>query len=988
MLVSGGQILAIDHVVKNDTLVGDGSTTPLGVNTDVIATTALVSATSAKLQEEIDTVSGNFDNYYTKNETSGKNELSAAFEGVIRHETIVSADNETITVTPYTAENGDVYYKIKADSNTSITGTNGISAVKDENGTWIVSYTGQQGNIYNKGPNIDIYQVDDQWYISATVPDVPDVSKFVTSADGYEGEALVLKDNVWVPADEANGDIVTINTYSSVSSFIDAHSGDIINTIDTYSSYSAAYNSTVNTVSSYSAYWNEVSSFSSHSGEFMHPSKLEYAPGTEIITGYDGSAFGDKDTNYVGIDGIKVDKDTFEIGISANFLSASDKYLSANALDDLSGKWESVYDTVDTNSAAWNAHSALSATKLDASESAKFMKIADLQSAPENTISGYGESAFYYPPFPEIPEYSGKDGIKVENYEISISADYLSANALDELSGKWEDTANTVSTASGSWNEASAFGANSGKFVTSAGFEFENSLAYFLKKQEDESMAWSGVDLSDLGKIYPISSLTPDLVSATVSSVDGTPTYMLSAAKPEEVTLPGMVGQGCDAKYISQGNNKRYSVAVALSGQNGISAAFDDDSKQWNIGISANDYSYLAGLYDKQAALTEGSIIKYDSNNTQHIEIDEDGYFTLPDTGNKFTFCINESIENNTTTSHDYKLNKIALIKVNTQTDAEEVIVSTHNYYPSEVGASDANITFTLSHLPNYKYAVKYLGSDIPVTANLVSKISIIEEITSLATTEGGDRTYGGVEPVWVDNDANLVGLAYDRSQFKTVTGVDEAHPELSALQIDIQTTGGNIDQEAFEKMANLIYGRLTETIPIGLVNSYESLGDGGAFSYLFRPTMEFDVNSGTKARIMTHNGTVGTSKAQVAISELNEDNANVTIMWWSEIKTLTAQAGTLTLTANPGCTETRTLYPDRLYYATIINRDQQTQYVGFKNEFLDDAGAYDIAYWAEHSTNGFASNLPGTLNGIPASNLGQTGGAKLKPYIAFRNED
>ena len=86
----------------------------------------------------------------------------------------------------------------------------------------------------------------------------------------------------------------------------------------------------------------------------------------------------------------------------------------------------------------------------------------------------------------EIPEYSGKDGIKVENYEISISANYLSANALDELSGKWEDTANTVSTASGSWNEASAFGANSGKFVTSAGFEFENNLAYFLKKQEEE----------------------------------------------------------------------------------------------------------------------------------------------------------------------------------------------------------------------------------------------------------------------------------------------------------------------------------------------------------------------------------------------------------------------------------------------------------------------------------------------------------------------
>lgn len=976
MLVSGGQILAIDHVVKNDTLVGDGSTKPLGVNTDVIATTALVSDTSSKLQNEINEVSGKFDNYYTKNETSAASEISAALVGVIKHETEVSAADDTIDVSSEILPDGTVVYKIKASSNTNIKGVDPISAELREDGSWYITYHGTQGNIYNEGPNIDIYQVDDQWYISAAVPDV---SKFVTSANGYEGKELVLKDNVWVSADYVTDDDIQNLSATIANTYVSA---------STFNTFSSAVNDKLDELTEVtdvvietSAKWDEASAFAAHSADFMLSAKLNTfeKDSRSYISGYDNIPFFDKDTLYTGGEGIKVDIDAREISISA-------KYLSANSLDDLSGKWESVYDTVDANSAAWNAHSALSATKLDASESAKFMKIADLRSAPENTISGYGESAFYYPPFPEIPEYSGKDGIKVENYEISISADYLSANALDELSGKWEDTANTVSTASGGWNEASAFGANSGKFVTSAGFEFENNLAYFLKKQEDESMAWSGVDLSDLGKIYPISSLTPNLISATVSSVDGTPAYILSAAA-NEYNAPMMNSEGLYAAYNA--SYDRYDIQLGINGHNGISAEYDNANNKWDIGISANDYSYLAGLYDKQAVLTAGDIIKYDSNNTQHIEIDEDGYFTLPDTVNKFTFCINESIENNTTTSHDYKLNKISLVKVNTQTDAEEVIVSTHNYYPSEVGASDANITFTLSHLPNYKYAVKYLGSDIPVTAKLVSKISIIEEITSLATTEGGGRTYGGVEPIWVDNDSYLVGLAYDRSQFKVVTGADDAHPELSALQIDIQTTGGNIDQAAFEKMANLVYGRLTETIPIGLVNSYESLGNGGAFSYLFRPIMEVDVNSGTNARIMTFNGTVGTSKAQVAISELDANNANVTIMWWSEIKALTAAAGTLTLSANPGCTENRTLYPDRLYYASVINRDQQTQYVGFKNEFLADAGAYDIAYWDEHSTNNdhFAGNLPGSLNGIPAGNLGQTGGAKLKPYIAFRNE-
>lgn len=301
--------------------------------------------------------------------------------------------------------------------------------------------------------------------------------------------------------------------------------------------------------------------------------------------------------------------------------------------------------------------------------------------------------------------------------------------------------------------------------------------------------------------------------------------------------------------------------------------------------------------------------------------------------------------------------------------------------------------SFLTAHQSLESYATKeYVESATSGKQDKLSAgdgISIVDNSISV-TAQGGGRTYSGVEPIWVDNDANLVSLAYDKSQFKVVTGADIAHPELSVLQIDIHTSGGNIDQEAFEKMANLVYGRLTETIPIGLVNSYELLGDGGAFSYLFRPTMEFVVNSATKARIMTFNGSVGNSKAQVAISELNESSASLTTMWWSEIKTLTAAAGTLALSANSGCTENRTLYPDRLYYASVINRDQQTQYVGFKNEFLADAGAYDIAYWDEHSTNNdhFAGNLPGSLSGIAASNLGQTGGAKLKPYIAFRNED
>jgi tellurite resistance-related uncharacterized protein len=282
MLVSGGQILAIDHVVKNDTLVGDGSTKPLGVNTDVIATTALVSDTSSKLQNEINEVSGKFDNYYTKNETSAASAISAALVGVIKHETEVSAADDTIDVSSEILPDGTVVYKIKASSTTNIKGVDPISAELREDGSWYITYHGTQGNIYNEGPNIDIYQVDDQWYISAAVPDV---SKFVTSANGYDGKELVLKDNVWVSADYVTDDDIqnlsatiantyvsasTFNTFSSavndkldelteVTNVVIETSAKWDNTYTNLSSNSAKWDNVYSLVNGSSADWNEVS---------------------------------------------------------------------------------------------------------------------------------------------------------------------------------------------------------------------------------------------------------------------------------------------------------------------------------------------------------------------------------------------------------------------------------------------------------------------------------------------------------------------------------------------------------------------------------------------------------------------------------------------------------------------------------------------------------------------------------------------------------
>ena len=898
-------------------------------------------------------------------------------------------------------DDNKLYYQLHVQASPSATpviiqGQNGINAYEDpkDSGKWFV---GLENEYYTK-----------HWVTSAD--------------DSLAGKSLVLKDNRWVPANEASGDIITTNTFntyssfvnnnfvtnssfSSYSSYVDNSIHNLTNIASSYSSFSSFYYDTYNTVNIYSGYWNNVyssvSSYSSYwnnhsalsatkldkadSGLFMQVAKLQGTP-DEKLSGYDGSAFYIPDIpEYSGKDGIKVDG--YWIGISADYLSASENFLSANALDNLSGNWDSVYDTVNDASARWDAHSALSAEvekKLDASESAKFMKVAGLE-YNEDKISGYAGSAFYVP---AVHDYKGGNGIEItDEYIINISADYLSANALDNLSGNWDSVYSTVETYSGDWNEASAFSANSGKFVTSGEEISDTDLAYVLKKTGD-NVAWSGVDLSELGKIYPITSLTLDLVSATVSAVDGTQTYVLSAAAPVPF-IPYEVSASKMSAWSGISDDKKYYYfsGANISGNNGISAAYNSENNQWDIGISADACAYFAGLYATQAAITGGTLIPYESNTSQNITIDEYGYIRLPDDGNKFTFCINETVENNISTAHNYCLNQISLIKVDeNEVNEPEIIVSTHDYYPTEVGASDTNIALTIRHVPGYKYAVKYDGADLSDSVTMRSKISIIEEIVSLSNDSGQGNIYGGVEPVFVDNDSKLVGLSYDRNQFKAVVGADSTHPSLKALQLDIQTSGGTIDQEAFEKLANLVYGRITETIPIGMINAHDYLSAGQGWSYLFRPIMDFDVSQHTVARIMTHNASVNASKVLIVICRLDESDSKIYVEWFSNLTTLTKQKGTHTLTANPFCTETRTLHPEMLYYVVVLNLGQTTHFAGFKNEYNDDAGDYDIAYWTDNALL-YSTAIINYLNNVSVNALGQTGNSKLKPYVGFRNE-
>ena len=405
---------------------------------------------------------------------------------------------ETVTATPHTAADGTIYYELEAAPEVSDT------VIKPENGL----YASQQNTIWTIGISAD--------YLSAN------------ALDSYSGN--------WQ------------NAYKAVS----AYSGDF-----------GYWKTEYELVSSNSGKWNEVTAFSATSGKFA----LSADVSAEFTA---TSAWAKK---------------TFQP--SGDYLSASEKYLSANALDNLSGNWESVYNSVyDTsadwnnaykwakdnsaniidasatlkaNSASWNETSAAlaensghwdsvynsvlanSASWNETSatlntNSGKWNSVYDSvfdnsaswneTSATLKTNSGYWDSVynsvlansaswnetsavvnensgFWGQAYTALTStsatwnnhsalsatkldkdafkewsattdawdkiyYSGAEGIKVDEHIISISADYLSANALDNYSGKWNSVYDSVFDNSASWNETSAtLKENSGKWEES-----------------------------------------------------------------------------------------------------------------------------------------------------------------------------------------------------------------------------------------------------------------------------------------------------------------------------------------------------------------------------------------------------------------------------------------------------------------------------------------------------------------------------------------
>ena len=411
-----------------------------------------------------------------------------------------------------------------------------------------------------------------------------------------------------------------------------------------------------------------------------------------------------------------------------------------------------------------------------------------------------------------------------------------------------------------------------------------------------------------------------------------------------------------------------------IIGNNGISAAYDSDKNAYDIGLSATDLAYMYDTYvNNGVSVTDGTIIKFTGNNYNHITVDNADYFVLPETANKITFNINENIDENNPGTHNYLLNKLSL-----KTDKSEILVSTQNYYPAEVGSSNGTISITVDHSvdPTRKYALVYEGSDIPASANLNITMSIVEEVTCLSdnlTNNGKD--YVGVNPVTVNNDTRKVQLEYDTNIF-TLNN--------NKLTLKAGSSDTPINPVVFDKLVDSINGRMTETIPFGALGSVATLIGRKQYAYLFRPTIEYDMTQNTVAYMFGGNAD-NNEKVAVAVYDASKTENN--LIWRSAYPVINVgSGGEHTIQAHVD-SPSGTISPDHLYYVAVrIDKDvgggNWQNVLGVPAQGSTDIG--NLRVWLGYNLPGGENlDFPVSINFSTQGSLGDFG--SLKPYVGFR---
>ena len=483
MLISGGKVLAIDKVKHGNTLSGDGAFKELDVNTNVIATVASVSSISSTLDKKIDTASANLSAEIDKKEdkiTYHYNDFGKIDK--LNNSALAGGNNveleegDNIKITPR-QDGENVIYNISTPSYTSkdesllkvdeysLSAKNWLPEIKESSANAVDVVSANFGDTSN---GITGYNG-----IGLNIPAQKDIvgGKSINVVTGTNNFTINLDTSADVVAYSAGYGLDLANHEFSVEYGFFALSADVDNKIKELEEQLAKlgfYRCSVEEIKDNDEPNESVlESEGKLSQSKVYLVKVNTAPTPDQYKEWiwDGNVW-----TCIGDTTMNLDGYATEDWVKNNFLSA-------NALDLIartSGDWNEVSSKLNTSDFnAWSAQA-------------------------------------------DIYQYSGVNPIVVKDHKIYLSADYLSANALDELSANWNSVYETVKTTSGDWNEVSSKADKtdlddlSGKVETLSG-ELETTSAYLNDKIETLS--------SELESTSSFLSGAIDVVSAEFEKV-------------------------------------------------------------------------------------------------------------------------------------------------------------------------------------------------------------------------------------------------------------------------------------------------------------------------------------------------------------------------------------------------------------------------------------------------------------------------------------
>lgn len=714
MLVSGGKLIAIDNVQHGDTLKGDGVFNPLQVDTNKIAEvssvnkvssdlTETIRSTSSTLNDKIDSVSsvvsGKQDKLtfqYAHDEITAIN--SSAIAGGNKVD-LKSSDNSVNISKSTSPDTGVTTYDLTVSAEPVISpviveGNNGLSA----------------GTGTSAGKTVFTVGIDTT--TKTNIDKIPTITAAITALSSNKADKnSVYQKNETSSKDELTTEFAKYQQkgdyYSATnpSGFINKYSADGLyqpkgnylssNALNNLSSnwektYTAVtnnsgnWNSVYTTVSTNSGNWNEISSVSGIRNELKTFSAVvinkKDDPTIDYVVPAQTSAsvfkLVEKPNNYVTLD---TNNNQILIGVTGlqpagdyvtntEFVEYKNSAKSAldlkqdiagmtayatsswvtlnflpidaiNSITGLSGKWDAASDEVTSHSANWNSvYNTVTATSSNWNDVSAKLDKDDFEAWSAQTEDW------------DVTHYSGEEPIVVDNHKIKLTAEYLTADALDELSGKWQDASEyiiensadfrsvyeTVETFSGDWNEVSS---NSAK-IDSLSSELKIASGYIEEQIEDLSGYIENInddidtisaevdkklDIDDYHELTAGDNI--DITNYVISSKNWLPEIEEASANAV-TTVEGKFGLNDGGEITSYNStafaNDKYQAGYGLD--------LDDNT----FSVSAGMFALSADVYNKDEV--DEKIAKFGGYTTANA--DASGYPSVVDPSNKLIYLV------------------------------------------------------------------------------------------------------------------------------------------------------------------------------------------------------------------------------------------------------------------------------------------------------------------------------------------------------------